>query len=136
MSLLAPGAWPSSATALDVPAHKDFVATIRAMTRSAAALSDLAVDDVEELQMAIDEAATLLLPLVDPDGDRRLVAEFQIEPADLCVTLRARARRGAEVDRSGLAWIMLTALDPEVVVASEGDDVSISIRRSRSGEGS
>jgi serine/threonine-protein kinase RsbW len=103
------------------------------MTRAAAALADLAVDDVEDLQMAIDEAATVLLPLVAPDGDRRLRATFEVGTSGLSIELRARCRAGERVDRSGLAWMMLTALDAEVDVVESDDEVAIAVGRARPG---
>lgn len=121
--------WPSSVLATEVPAHEDFVASLRAMTRAAAALADLPVDAVEDLQMAVDEAATVLLPLVAPEGDRRLRATFEVSTSGLAIELRARCRPGEQVDRSGLAWMMLTALDAGVDVIEHDDEVAIAIGR-------
>jgi serine/threonine-protein kinase RsbW len=126
---------PSSEMVLAVPAHHDFVASIRALTRSAAVLSDLALEDVQELQMAVDEAATLLLPLVDPDADRQLRVRLAVEEAGLRVTMAARCRAGAEVDQTGLAWVMLSALDPEVAVTAGGGEIAIAMHRVRAGVG-
>lgn len=115
-----------------IPALPEFVTTVRAVTRSASALADLAVNDVEELQIAVDEAATLLLPLIDPSGPRRLDARFVVETGSLRVTLCAVCPPGSAIDRSGMAWIMLTGLDPEVEVRTEGAELSIAIGRQRS----
>lgn len=123
----------SSNVLIQVPAVPEFVASIRAVTRSACALADLAADDVEELQIAVDEAATLLLPLVDPDGAGQLETRFVVGPGDIGVTLSVEASRGGEVDRAGMAWIMLTGLDPSVHVRTEGRELSIGIRRRRTG---
>jgi serine/threonine-protein kinase RsbW len=121
--------WPSSGMTLEVPAHQDFVAAIRAMTRSAAVLSDLAIEDVQELQMAVDEAATLLLPLVDPGAGHGLRVHLEVAPAELGITIGACCRAGSAVDQTGLAWIMLSALVPEVEVARDGADIAIAIHR-------
>jgi serine/threonine-protein kinase RsbW len=126
--------WPSGSVTLEVPAHEDFVAAIRGMTRSLAVLGDLAVDDVEELQMAIDEAATLLLPIVDPDHDGGLRTTFDVAPGTLRLTLTACCRPGETVDRDGLAWMMLTALDPGAAVTVQGPEISIAVGRSRSAD--
>lgn len=114
---------------VQVPAAPDYVASIRAVTRSACALADLAVDDVEELQIAVDEAATLLIPLVDPAGPDRLETRFAIGPGSLGVTLAVQTAPDVDVDRSGMAWIMLTGLDPDVRVDRDGRQLSITIRR-------
>jgi len=125
--------WPSSLASAEVPAHPDFVSSIRAMTRAMAVLGDMTLDDLEELQMAVDEAAILLLPLIADDGQPTLRADFAIEDGGLRITLGARCRPDASLDRDGLPWMMLIALDPDVAVTEEDRRISIGIhRRSRS----
>lgn len=130
--------WTLAPIDVAVPAHRDFVAAIRAVARSSAALADLAVDDVEELQLAVDEAATLLLPLVEPGEDGRLAARFEVAERRVGVRLSAACRPGAEVDTAGLPWIMLLGLDPEVEVTREDHDdpartvLAIAVARTRS----
>lgn len=124
---------PSGELMLRVPAHRDFVASIRAMTRSAAVLCDLTVDDVEDLQMAVDEAATVLLPLVDDATRSALEATFDITDGGLRISIAVPCADGAAVDRTGLAWAMLTALDPDVSEARDGSNIAISISRPRAG---
>jgi len=122
--------WPSRTVELTVPAHEDFVAAVRAQTRSMAVLTSLGVDDVEELQMAIGEAATLLLPVVDLATPFFRI-EFDLLPDGMRIALRARVRPGAAIDREGLAWMLLTALDPHVEVTGS-DETCIVISRTRS----
>lgn len=122
-------AWPSSVAALEVPAHPDFVASVRAMTRAMAVLGDMTLDDLEELQMAVDEAAILLLPLVDREGRQTLRARFAVEDGGLRVTLGVQCRDGCAIDSDGLPWMMLAALDPDVSVTTEDDEISIGIHR-------
>jgi hypothetical protein len=122
--------WPTSRTSLQVPAHPDFFAPIRAMARAMAALADVSLEDAEDLQMAVDEAAILLLPLVDSVAPM-LSVDFELEPGLVCLFLAADCRPGAEVDRSGLPWAMLAALDPEAAVQSQGDRVTIAVSRRR-----
>ncbi|CAN5260517.1 MAG: hypothetical protein ACSLEW_06350 [Nocardioides sp.] len=116
---------------MTVPAHRDFVASIRAIARSSAVLADLSLDDVEELQIAVDEAATLLLPLVDPDA-KWLTARFDIERGAVTIGLSLHCRAGQTLDRSGLAWLMLTAIDPNLVVLEDGGVVTVTISHARS----
>lgn len=126
--------WPSSNATVTVPAHADFLASVRAMTRAMAALADVALDDVEELQMAVDEAAILLLPLVDESGERSLTAEFEVEDSCVQVALSAACRPDAAVDRLGLPWVMLSAIDPGVQVSERGaGELAITITRRREG---
>lgn len=122
--------WPSPHLLLEVPAHRDFVASIRALARSAAVLGDLALEDAQEIQAAVDEAATLLLPLAPADAGQPLLrADLTVEPGSLAVSLSIAAEPGSSIDTDGLAWVMLSALDPGVLVSAEDGRVTIDIRR-------
>lgn len=127
------GSWPSSSATVKVPAHPDFVASVRAMTRAMAVLADLALEDAEELQMAVDEAAILLLPLRDEQADPYLTVSFAVEDGCVCIVLSAPCRPDAEVDRTGLPWAMLSAIDTEAAVRRSGAELAISVTRRRAG---
>jgi len=121
-------------TTLCVPAHPDFVASVRAVVRSTAVVADLAMEDVEELQIAVNEAAALLLPLAGSTRGSGLSARLEVEPGRLCVRLWITgAQPGAAVDRGSLAWMMLSTLDPELQVVEAGDERAIEVSRARSG---
>jgi hypothetical protein len=122
--------WSSATVDLTVPAHEDFVSAIRVQARWVALRTDLGLDDVDDLQMAIGEAATLLLAVVDP-SEARFRVTFAISPTTLHVVVCVRSRPGAEIDRAGLAWLLLTALDPDVVVASDDGETAIRLTRTR-----
>lgn len=124
------GNWPSSSATLTVPAHADFVASIRAMTRSMAVLADMALEDAEALQMAVDEAAILLLPVIDPEH-QALTASFDVVDGAVRVSLSGRTAEGREIDRAGLPWMMLTAIDVGVDVQRDGQDLAIAVGISR-----
>lgn len=125
--------WPSSCAELSVPAHPDLVASVRAMTRAMAVLADLALEHVEELQMAVDEAAILLLPLVDGDGDQLLRTQFEVEDGCVRIVLSVAGRDGAVVDKTGLPWMMLTALDPTAEIRAADGAIGIAISRRTEG---
>lgn len=127
------GSWPSSAATVRVPAHPDFVASIRAMSRAMAVLADLALEDAEELQMAVDEAAILLLPLVDDANEPHLEAAFEVQDGCVRIVVSAPCRAGSVVDRSGLPWLMLNAIDPEADVQSRDGELAIAMARRREG---
>lgn len=125
-----PGPWPASATTLAVPAHPDFVASVRALVRSTAVLADLAFEDVEELQIAVNEAAALLLPIASPT-DPTLTARLDVAPGRLQVRLAVTADAGTGVDRDSLAWLMLSTLAPGLDVDEEDGVHAIELARSR-----
>lgn len=112
-----------------VPADPVFLTGVRVMTRTAAALSDLSVDDIDEMQMAVDEAATLLLPLA-VDRSQELTATFTVSPALLTAVLSIPCPPDAQVDRQGLGWMMLTGLDPDVRLHIGDGAATVSVSRS------
>jgi len=120
---------------MTVPAHPDFVASIRAMTRSMAVLADLALEDAEALQMAVDEAAILLLPVIDRHVEETLTAAFEVVDGRVRVALSGRSAAGQDVDRAGLPWMMLSALDAGVDVQRDGQELAIAVAISRRREG-
>jgi len=128
------GSWPSSSATVTVPAHPDFVASVRAMTRSMAVLADLALEDAEALQMAVDEAAILLLPVIDPE-QQTMTAIFEVVEGAVQVVLSGASPEGSDIDRAGLPWMMLTAIDTDVDVRRDGQDLAIAVAISRRREG-
>ncbi len=72
-----------------VPAAPGFVHVLRTVVASVAARLDLAIDGVEEMRIAIDEAASLLLHLQVPVATLR--AEITADPAGLTIRLSSDA---------------------------------------------
>jgi serine/threonine-protein kinase RsbW len=99
---------PAASVALQVPAVDVYVSTLRLIAASVATRSELTVDDVEDLRLAVDEACSLLLPHALPGTT--LNAEFLLSPGFLAVDVSVGAVDGAEPDRTGYAWTVLSAL--------------------------
>ena len=78
-----------AAVLVTVPASPGFVHVLRTVVASVAARLDLAIDGVEEMRIAIDEAASLLLHL--PVPATRLRAEITADPAGLTIRLSSDA---------------------------------------------
>jgi serine/threonine-protein kinase RsbW len=99
---------PAASVGLQVPAVDVYVSTLRLIAASVATRSELTVDDVEDLRLAVDEACSLLLPHALPGTT--LNAEFALSPGFLGVDVSVGAADGAEPDRTGYAWTVLSAL--------------------------
>jgi serine/threonine-protein kinase RsbW len=99
---------PAVGVSLQVPAVDVYVSTLRLIAASVATRSELTVDDVEDLRLAVDEACSLLLPHALPGTT--LNAEFLLTPGFLGVDVSVAAADGAEPDRNGYAWTVLSAL--------------------------
>jgi len=96
---------------LSVPAEPGSISVLRAVVASVAARLDLAVDDIEDLRLAVDEACAHLLS-VHPRGSR---LGLRVDGSDdhihvvawTDVTDPAWPRQGAG---DSLAWQVLSAL--------------------------
>jgi serine/threonine-protein kinase RsbW len=115
--------------AIRVPADGAYVATLRLATASLAARCDLTVDDIEDLRLAVDEACSLLLPLVAPG--RTLDADFALAPGQLRVEASIEAVDGADIDRAGFAWTVLGALASGVEISNKAGRLTISVTKRR-----
>jgi serine/threonine-protein kinase RsbW len=124
---------PGSRVTLRLPAHRDFVSGIRALTRSMGVLCDLTVDDIEDLQMAVDEAVTVLLPLVNHEVDELITVDFVVDRPTLHISIAITRQPEAMPDRTGLAWAMLTALDADLDVRADGPTLALHLSRTRQG---
>lgn len=99
-----------------LPADKGYVAALRSLATALAAKCDLTVDEIEDLQIAVDEASALVLPHARPGG--WLLACFTLHEGSLDVVVSVPAQRHAEPDRSGFSWTVLSALADRLDVTS------------------
>lgn len=120
---------PDGTIRIVLPADPRFLATLRVAVRAAAALSDLVADDIEDMQIAVDEAATLLLAVASPLPGQELCAELLVAPTSFRAEVSVQSASGKVIARDGLAWLMLTGLDPEVRVTDDGLVVAIAFGR-------
>jgi serine/threonine-protein kinase RsbW len=124
-----PGPPESASAELRVPADIAYLPVLRTVTASLAARCDLTIDQVEDLRIAVDEASALLLPHASRTS--QLEARFAVADGRLTVTVSVPAGSGAEPDRDGFAWTVLTALADEVQVRQGESFVAIELSKSR-----
>lgn len=115
---------------LTVPASSAWVVLVRTTAVAVCARLDYDVDTLEDVRLAVDEVATLLV------GDAVEGTDLQCEllpgaDASLSVSLTARTRSAALPPADSFAWAVLSALVDEVETAVDGDVVSVVLRTSR-----
>jgi serine/threonine-protein kinase RsbW len=103
---------------LSVPAHGVFLSLIRTTSAAVAARLDLTIDEIEDLRIAVDEAAAMLLPHVA--GDSCVDVVFTLADEALTIRLSAETGATAALDQDGFGWTVLTALVGSVR-AEDGD---------------
>jgi len=106
-----------------LPAAPEYVAALRTFVTALAAESELSVDDVEDMQIALDESCALLLPHAQPGG--RLSVHVELAPSGMGVVVSVPAGPAAIPDRDGFSWTVLSAVADEMHVTSGSGTLAI-----------
>jgi len=113
-----------------VDAVADQVALLRSVAADVAIRGDFDLDAIEDLRMAVDEAAALLVGCAVPGA--RLHCELRPESQRVRVRLFVDAEPDAQVEHSSMGWQILTALATEASAESEDGRITITLARARS----
>jgi serine/threonine-protein kinase RsbW len=114
---------------LVVPAHPAFLEACRGLVATMAARTDAGVDVIEDLRIAVDEAAAMLLP--HADGRSPLDLGVSIDDSAVRIELAvgidgARVRR----DDGDYGWMVLDAVADDVrVVVGDDSRCTITVER-------
>lgn len=112
---------------IDVPARAEYVAVLRAAAGVIASRLDWSLDDIDDLRILIDEAASILL-----NAGAQGVLHGEIDNSDESIDLRLTAVTGnAEFEENGFAWTVLRALANEVATSSAAGRQTITVTRRR-----
>jgi serine/threonine-protein kinase RsbW len=99
---------------VSVPARKVFVHVLRSVAASVASRMPMSIDDVDDLRLAVDEAAARLLLLAGV-GRLSLSLRHAVEGLDVVLTAPGATGTWPEPDLAGtLTWKILTALTESV----------------------
>ena len=113
---------------VEVPADSAYVGVVRSLVAGVAARLDLDLDHVEDLRLAVSEAAALVLGSTEGD-EPRLRVSAAVRPDGLCITLATPTTQETPPPTSAFAWAVLEALT-ETVEADVSDGwltVSLSV---------
>ena len=106
---------------LSVPADPAFLSVMRTATAGLGTHLNLTLDEIEDLQIAVDEACALLI--AGPDGasaqDESINTSFTVESGVLSVKIEGPAAVLPGDD--SFAWTMLHALSARVSTGRTGD---------------
>jgi serine/threonine-protein kinase RsbW len=94
---------------VEVPADSAYVGVVRTLVAGVAARLDLDLDHVEDLRLAVSEAAALALGSTEGD-EPRLRVSATVMPDGLSVTLTAPTTQMSPPPPSTFAWTVLEAL--------------------------
>jgi serine/threonine-protein kinase RsbW len=109
-----------------VPAAPEHVHVLRAVAAGVASRGGSSVDDLADLRLVVDEAATALLR--STPAATALVMTVDPAAAGLTIALTAIAPGVAPPSADGLSWRILRALSEEVEAIASPDGPVIRIR--------
>jgi serine/threonine-protein kinase RsbW len=125
------------AITVSVPARTGFVHVVRAVTAGVAARLDFSIEDIEDLRLAVDEAAAHLL-MKNPSSSR-LTVRLTPRPGELEVVATgddASSMWPDEAARDSMSWHVLLALTDGAAMEMDGSGPAIRFTKSVSRAGS
>jgi len=111
---------------ISIPADPAYIGVLRSTVANLAAKSDFTLEEIEDLRIAVSEAATLLLPLSDT-----ITCQLQSLRDAVTVTCSCLADSGPRRDFDDLPWVLLEALVDEVTSLTTATGVEIRMRKSK-----
>ncbi|WP_422754770.1 ATP-binding protein [Micromonospora sp. WMMD708] len=116
---------------LTVPADGGYLGVLRTATAGLAARLQFALDEIEDLRIAVDEACAMLLAIATRDAE--LECRFAVTEDALTVEVTVPTVRGAALPgESSFAWKVLTALTTAAAAESTPGRATISLLTRRS----
>ncbi|MEQ4303368.1 anti-sigma regulatory factor [Plantactinospora sp. B6F1] len=125
-SLSTPPTTGDDVVLLTVPADGGFLGVLRTATAGLAARLHFALDEIEDLRIAVDEACAMLLAVTTRDAE--LDCRFSVTEDALTVEVAVPTARGARLPaESSFAWKVLTALTTSATATVTGDRATITL---------
>lgn len=109
---------------LTVPADGGYLGVLRTATAGLAARLHFALDEIEDLRIAVDEACAMLLAITTRDAE--LECRFTVTETELTVEVTVPVVAGAKLPaESSFAWKVLTALTTAATATVDGGRATI-----------
>ncbi|SBT47001.1 ATP-binding protein [Micromonospora auratinigra] len=111
---------------LTVPADGGYLGVLRTATAGLAARLQFALDEIEDLRIAVDEACAMLLAIATRNAE--LECRFAVTEDALTVEVTVPTVRGASLpSESSFAWKVLTALTTSAAARATDGRATISL---------
>ena len=112
--MITSGVGSRSDVELRLPADGAYAAVLRTLTAGLAARLDFTMDDIEDLRIAVSEAAAMVLDEADTGAD--LICRFRLEPGELRLECSTASESPTPPDYDSFGWQVLTTLTTEASV--------------------
>ncbi|WP_229789323.1 anti-sigma regulatory factor [Pilimelia terevasa] len=117
---------------LTVPADVGYLGVLRTATAGLAARLHFALDEIEDLRIAVDEACAMLLAIAAAGAE--LECRFAVSEDALTVAVSASTQPGTNLPaHASFAWKVLTALTTDAVAETDGTVATIRLVSRRQG---
>ncbi len=117
---------------LTVPADVGYLGVLRTATAGLAARLHFALDEIEDLRIAVDEACAMLLSIATRQAELR--CRFCVTDDALSVEVTVPTSRGARLPaETSFAWKVLTALTTSASAEATGREATIRLLTRRVG---
>jgi serine/threonine-protein kinase RsbW len=118
-----------NAVRLSVPAETGWVALIRSTAVAVASRAGFDIEQLEDVRLAVGEAAGLLAANAEPGT--LLDVLFEVQEESVLVSITGRCEGAVLPDQDSFAWAVLAALVVDLRAEETSDGVTISLRSSR-----
>jgi serine/threonine-protein kinase RsbW len=112
---------------IEVPADSAYVGVVRSLVAGVAARLDLDLDQVEDLRLAVSEAASLVLGSASGE-DPTMRARATVQPDGLHITLAVPTTTQSPPSATAFAWTVLDALTDSVEADVRDGWLQVSLR--------
>jgi serine/threonine-protein kinase RsbW len=110
---------------LRLPADGAYASVLRTTTAGLAARLDFTIEEIEDLRIAVAEAAAMVLEVADAGSD--LTGRFMLAPGEMAVSVSVSAASPGEPDYDSFAWQVLTTLSTSAKVEAAGGRFTVSM---------
>jgi serine/threonine-protein kinase RsbW len=115
---------------LEFPAQTQNVSLARTVAAAMSARSDLPLDQLEDVRLAVDEAVSQLIADSPPGGEIR--CSFRRVDSGLDIRVSASSASGLVPPTGTFSWTVLTALVDRVTATIEDGVVTLGLQVTRS----
>lgn len=113
------------AVTVTIPASPSFVGLLRSACAHVAAAVNLTLDEIEDLRIAVSEAATLLIP-----HSQEITCTFSPLEGEVVVECYAVTDEHLAIDKNDFAWVLLSTL-AKAEPKQESNKVTITLTKAR-----
>lgn len=119
---------------LTLPASAPYLSLLRSSVAHLASRLNFTIEEIDDLRMAVDEAASLLIAASDGSVlELNAILELNAVLGErLVLELRAPRVRDLELGPESMPWIVLGALTDDVSTRTDGDHVVLTLTKTRS----